>query len=236
MSGVLAIWTDIAPELEADFNEWYWREHLPERLSVPGFRQGWRYVAVAGVPRYFTWYALDDVAALISPAYRARLDAPTDWTRRIMPGFRNTTRAIFHPSDVLGAACGAAALSFRFTPIAAERARLDAWLRTTFMPALHSRPGIVRVQLWRAASVKTPPTREAMLRGSGDATVDTALLIEATILTALDGLDDQALASESPLIRLTTAAPAGVRHQLLCGVTASSETHHGSDAPRRARA
>ena len=35
--GLLAVWTDIASEIEAEFNTWYDTEHIPERLSVPGF-------------------------------------------------------------------------------------------------------------------------------------------------------------------------------------------------------
>jgi hypothetical protein len=75
-AGILAIWTDIAPEREADFNEWYWREHFPERLSLPGFRRGRRYRAITGTPRYFAWYELDAPEILASPAYLERLDQP----------------------------------------------------------------------------------------------------------------------------------------------------------------
>jgi hypothetical protein len=111
--GILAVWTDIAPELEAEFNEWYWREHLPERLAVPGFRRGRRYRAIAGAPRYFAFYELDAVEILASPAYLDRLDNPTQWTRRIMPGFRNTTRAAFRLADCIGRVTSAAMLTLR---------------------------------------------------------------------------------------------------------------------------
>jgi hypothetical protein len=40
---VLVIWTDIAPEWEVEFNEWYDKEHIPELLGVPGFQTGRRY-------------------------------------------------------------------------------------------------------------------------------------------------------------------------------------------------
>lgn len=219
--GVLAIWTDIAPELETEFNEWYWREHLPERLAVPGFRQGWRYRATAGAPRYFAWYALDDRAVLASPAYLARLDHPTEWTRRIMPGFRNTTRAVFRRTAMLGRACGAAALTLRFTPRAAERSALDEWLRRALLPALQARAGIVRAQLWEAAPVAAPATREAALRGDGDAGADGALMIEASGLDELEALGGELEAPSSPLARMTAAPPLAARHRLLCGIAAN---------------
>ena len=38
--GLLMTFTEVKPELEADFNEWYNREHLDERINLPGFRRG----------------------------------------------------------------------------------------------------------------------------------------------------------------------------------------------------
>lgn len=40
--GILAIWNDVAPGRDADFNEWFQSEHLAERLAVPGFLFGRR--------------------------------------------------------------------------------------------------------------------------------------------------------------------------------------------------
>jgi len=35
--GVVAIWNDVAPEGLAEFYEWHHREHMPERVGIPGF-------------------------------------------------------------------------------------------------------------------------------------------------------------------------------------------------------
>lgn len=32
-NGLLAVWTDIAPEAESEFNEWYNTEHIPQLLG-----------------------------------------------------------------------------------------------------------------------------------------------------------------------------------------------------------
>ena len=45
--GVLAIWKDIRPGRETDFDFWFKSEHFAERLSVPGFRLGRRFEALA---------------------------------------------------------------------------------------------------------------------------------------------------------------------------------------------
>ena len=41
--GVLAIWHTITPEGEAEYWRWHDREHIPERVGVPGFLRGRRY-------------------------------------------------------------------------------------------------------------------------------------------------------------------------------------------------
>jgi hypothetical protein len=90
--GVLAIWNDIAPGGEAEFNHWHTRERVPERVGVPGFLRGRRYVAVSGSPKYFTLYETESVETLAGSEYLARLNDPTPRTRRALPLFRNTNR------------------------------------------------------------------------------------------------------------------------------------------------
>lgn len=62
-AAILIVWTDIPAEIEADFNEWYNREHLPDRvLRMPGFLRGRRYVCItpaAGCCRLWRRRALD---------------------------------------------------------------------------------------------------------------------------------------------------------------------------------
>ncbi len=219
---VLAIWTDIAPELEADFNEWYWREHVPERLAVPGFRRGRRYRAGAGAPRYFACYELDSIGILGSPAYLERLDNPTAWTRRVMPGFRNTTRAPMRVVTTLGRMSGAVALTVRITPAEDRRADLEAHLRRSVLPALHARPGIVRVQHWQAEPVTARPTNEAAMRGGSDGTCDWAVIIEGARPEDLEAIRDELVAASSPLVAGTTRPPLAATYNLLCSLEAGA--------------
>ena len=84
----LGIWMDVDPAGLDDFNAWYRRQHLPERLSVPGFLRGRRYQTTGEGPVYFTLYETADAAVLSSAAYLERLNNPTDWTRRALPRIR----------------------------------------------------------------------------------------------------------------------------------------------------
>lgn len=80
----LMMWCDMAPGPAAEQGRWHSREHLPERLAVPGFLRGRRAAAGGDASiRLFMLYELRDLAVMTSPAYLARLDAPTPWTRRV---------------------------------------------------------------------------------------------------------------------------------------------------------
>jgi hypothetical protein len=217
---VLAIWTDIAPEIAADFDEWYWREHMPERLAVPGFRRARRYHAIDGAPRSFACYDLASAETLVSPAYLERLDNPTAWTSRVMPGFRNTTRAVFRIGASIGHAAGSATLTMRLAPRAEQRAELTEYLRRTCLPALHARPGVVRAQLWVAEPVAPPSTREAALRGGADQASDWAVIVEGTTPADLIRVRDEFTAATSPFLRSAAAAPIIALYGLLCSLDA----------------
>jgi hypothetical protein len=77
---LLVVRTDIAPEHETAFNEWYDEVHLPEIVGVPGVRSGRRYRIVEGdevfpgegVPAYLAVYELEDTAAVHHEAFAAR--------------------------------------------------------------------------------------------------------------------------------------------------------------------
>ena len=87
--------TTSRPGTQREYEAWYRGEHLPERVSIPGFRAGWRFRAIAGEPEYFTFYETATPEILFSDAYEARVNDPTPLTRSIMSGvFTNATRAL----------------------------------------------------------------------------------------------------------------------------------------------
>ncbi|MGH7393509.1 MAG: hypothetical protein ACREM3_29255 [Candidatus Rokuibacteriota bacterium] len=91
-NAALAVWFRVDAAGVPDLDAWYPRQHLPERLSVPGFLRGRRYAAASARLPYFTLYETEDAAVLSSAPYLERLNAPTDWTRRVLPTFRLMVR------------------------------------------------------------------------------------------------------------------------------------------------
>src|SRR6266511_1030062 len=141
-SAVLAIWNDIAPGGDDEFVHWHTREHIPERVGVPGFQRGRRYVAVSGSPEYFTLYETESIDTLSGPAYLARLNDPTPWTRRSLPLFRNTKRTACRVTLSLGDGVGGALATLDLGPEAGRDDELAAWLTGTTLPAIYERPGV----------------------------------------------------------------------------------------------
>ena len=95
--GVLVNWGGVDAEQEDDYNMWHSREHMPERLAVPGFRRGRRGIAVDGTPetlKYFMMYEAVDANVFASAPYLARLNDPTPWTRRILSAYIAPSRTI----------------------------------------------------------------------------------------------------------------------------------------------
>ena len=79
--GLLLTLTRPPPAMDEEFNAWYGEEHLPERLSIPGFRSALRWVSDG---TYLATYELDSLAVLSSAAYLARYEHQTPWSRRCL--------------------------------------------------------------------------------------------------------------------------------------------------------
>ena len=91
--GMLLTSMDIDPSDEAEFNRWYDREHLEERVAIPGFLEARRYVAHEGKPKYLSLYSTETFEVLDSPAYRTALANQTEWSKANIARFKNMIRS-----------------------------------------------------------------------------------------------------------------------------------------------
>src|SRR6195256_6427195 len=143
--GMLLTSMDIDPPDEAEFNRWYDREHLEERAAIDGFLEARRYLAHQGSPKYLCLYSTATFEALDSPAYRAKLASPTDWSRKTMARFKNMIRAVARITISRGQGRGAGLGIIRLRPAAGAEDRLRAALREKLDPA--KLDGIVSMHL-----------------------------------------------------------------------------------------
>ncbi len=186
----LAFSHDVTPGDEPDWTEWHDREHVPERLGVPGFLRLRRYVGLGDEPRFFYFYETDDLDVLQSPAYLERLGNPTAWTKRCMPYVVNNKRTACRLTTTLGHGFGGALAVIDIGPAAGRADGLRRWLTETALPAALAATGVVGAHLGEAdASATTVKTDEKKLLQAPDSM--------ARWLVMVEGVDREAVAAAS---------------------------------------
>lgn len=106
-TALLALWNDVDPAFEAQYNDWHAIEHVPERLTVPGMLWGRRYGRLAGAaPRYLTLYGLANEAVLESEPYQRLLREPTPMSRTMRRALANVSRWVCRLHEQRGADAG----------------------------------------------------------------------------------------------------------------------------------
>jgi hypothetical protein len=174
-AGILSVFNDCAPEGMEHFERWYIREHLQERVGVPGFRFGRRYELVSGGDRrFFAFYEVETPGVLASQAYVERLNAPTPWTTESMKYFRNMVRTVCDLRAASGDLIGSHAVVLRADGVMAPTPAAGDLVRR-----LAAEDGIARVQLWTASAGQTPSDTAEMKSRGKDQLAAGALVVEA---------------------------------------------------------
>src|SRR5262245_41391109 len=179
--GMLVVFNEVKAGDERDFNERYNREHIDERVNLPGFHRARRYVAVRGSPKYLATYECDTVEDLATPGYLHLLANQTPWTQAVMARFTKFNRLTLRVQVDLMHGAGGAVAAVRFTPDPRERKPLVAWLQEA-LPKAIARPGMVGA----AAAENDLEIANAPLR---DKSMDHPRAEAAEWVALLDGAD-----------------------------------------------
>ena len=157
----IVMWWDVAPEMRAEWEDWHTNEHMPERLAIPGFLRGTRWVSGNS---YFVLYEVESVATLTGGAYVERLNNPTPWSIKMMPHHRNMVRSLCEVRATWGGGVPQTLATIRFS-LASD------------LPKLPQGQGLTSAHLLQSVPMAaTPQTTEQKIRG-GDASADWVLLI-----------------------------------------------------------
>ena len=171
-SAAVAMWWDLAPERKAEFEDWHSHEHMPERLAIPGFLRGSRWVALSGEPSYFVLYEAAKLATITRGAYLQRLNNPTPWSRKLMPHHRNMVRSLCLVRASFGACIAQAVATIRFSPSRKPSASLARTLSR-----VAEKKGVSGAHLLESRSMAgIRQTTEQKIRGH-DAAADWVLLV-----------------------------------------------------------
>jgi len=82
---------NIAPEVEAEFNAWYDKEHIPALAAVPGVLCARRFRGT-GNRAYVALYHLERPDVVESTEWKTARES--DWTTRLKPHFRDHLRLV----------------------------------------------------------------------------------------------------------------------------------------------
>jgi hypothetical protein len=149
-AGAVLVWNDIAEAGRLQFYAWHDKEHIPERLAIPGFRRGRRYIKPNHSPEWFTLYEADDLSVVTSPAYLERLNAPTPATQQTLKYFRNTSRAVCRVACSMGSSSGGHMLTLRLHAPDGSGESLRRLIMDELFPRALDLTGVVACHLYGA--------------------------------------------------------------------------------------
>ncbi len=182
--GLLSLWNGIEPERRAEYDLWHTREHVPERLAIPGMLRARRYHRGEGpLPEFLTLYELETNAVLAGAPYRALLETPTAWSRSMRPSFRGFFRVGHRPLLSRGGGVAGALMATTFADAPAAEGCWESVaeriLRETAATAIHV----------LAKDPAVAPVPFAVPPGGGEAHADGgAILVECHDRACLAGI------------------------------------------------
>ncbi|AKM29965.1 hypothetical protein AB870_07390 [Pandoraea faecigallinarum] len=191
----LCIWTNIDPAFEADFNRWYDREHMQERVAIPGFRFARRFKALHDCARpYLALYCTRDAAVFTSEPYAQAFQHQTEWSLRNFARMQGTQRRVGTLDVEAGEGQGGVLAAFVLTPaaLAQARPRLD-----TQLDELTRGDGIVRATL----QVTVPALSVSL-------TAKDAALPPADAVVLIEGTDPDAVRTAAETLAAAHGVPA----------------------------
>ncbi len=83
---------NVVSEHEAEFNEWYNTEHIPQLAAVPGVIMARRFRATNANRKYVALYHLESPDVQASPTWKNAANTP--WTEKLRPHFRDHLRLV----------------------------------------------------------------------------------------------------------------------------------------------
>lgn len=175
--GFLAIWCEIGPEDLTDYHNWQTQEHIADRVYSPGFLGMRLFERVDHPCAHFFLYATENADVMQAPPYRAILDNPSPWTKRLMPRFGPFDRAIGEKIIKIGRGFGSHVLAGRIRapqPPGAPQTLKKA------LSALINLPATVGVRLLALDRAITGVfSQEKTMRGGIEGDFDYLLVVEA---------------------------------------------------------
>jgi hypothetical protein len=161
----LPMWSGLLPGYERELDRWHTIEHMPERLGVPGFLRGRRYIHTeASDHPLFILYEAAHIETFRSPGLVARLNDPTEWSKKVQPGLVNFVRSPCHTLISIGDGLAGALMTIRVSGDIANTADVSHLLASA-APAIARLHGVTAVRIGQhVPEIASGETAETRLR------------------------------------------------------------------------
>jgi hypothetical protein len=178
---LLVLWSDTLPDADAAWRAWHVREHMPDRMTVPGIELGRRYLD-RGRKRHqtFMMYEAREIEVFQSPAYLAQMNDPSAETRRLLPSIRNILRGVCRVVASEGAGIGETLATVRLV-LKEPDGGITPGTARELVEAAVDQLGITQAHVAVVdREVTGIPTTEQKLRHDADDALDAVLLLEGS--------------------------------------------------------
>ena len=157
--GLLFMAFDFSTAHADEFHDWYDKEHVPERLRVPGFLNAERWIDDANPNIHVATYDLATVGVLQSPAYLAvGGNNQSVWTKRVTSMCGRIMRfegEQLVPGDAVAAPGAGALLVASMTPDPDAETEFNDWYDNEHLPGLLTVPGVLSGRRYRATDTES---------------------------------------------------------------------------------
>jgi hypothetical protein len=159
--GILMILANVGPEDEREFNRWYDREHMRERVEIPGFLSARRYKSIGGAPwKYLAIYETEGLGTFRSPVYLSALANQSAWSKRTFAKFRDPQRSVAEYTWRSGYGTAAVLSLTRLRAKQGKAADLRTALSSELLPRLLENDAVIRASLMECDQLLSRPVPE----------------------------------------------------------------------------
>ena len=159
--GILMVLANVAAEHEWEFNRWYDREHMRERVGIPGFLSAQRYLSAGSSPwKYLAIYETEELETLRSPAYRKALLNQSAWSQNVLARFQDPQRCVAERTSRSGYGTGAALSLTRLRSKTGRTEDLRIAIASELLPKLLENDAVIRASLMEADPLLSRPVPE----------------------------------------------------------------------------
>jgi hypothetical protein len=156
MSALLYVYISPGSVPETEFNAWYDEEHAPNRLTVPGIHNGFRYFHDDGAkPEWLALYDMDSASVLNSPEYIKMYNSASDNEKKIKTQVEVIDRRVYElitekKAELFDGSPAGFVLSVSMDPsdkITADE--IHKWYEEEHVPLFTKIPGWIRTRRYK---------------------------------------------------------------------------------------